>query len=240
MEVPVVVDALRLGRVMTDLGYEVEVTEARIAVRDLTFAIAGEEHTASLLQTTYEWLVPPVLAHPGHSQGGDITGEMPGSFLLDWLPGRDTSLGSATLLVGKYSNANFTFSRASEAQVSKDDSLLGHTAILRGSAKKDSRRVAFLALIDSPIDRELVGIPFEFDLKEASKVRLHLQLKTLDELEGDTLFDGLDFLALDDESDGELEIIPNAEPEELLEAYNLLRRALQTHDHFEVKAISFN
>ena len=82
MELPVVVDAVQVERVTTDMDYEVEVTEARIAVKDFTFAIAGELHTASLLRETYEWLVPTALAHPGNYQGGDITGEMPGTFGL--------------------------------------------------------------------------------------------------------------------------------------------------------------
>ena len=146
-------------------------------------------------------------------------------------------MGSASLLVGKYHSANFFFTRATDDQLGKGDALLGHTAVLRGTAERDSTKVSFLALIDSPEDRQLVGIPFEFDIEETSKVELHVQLETVDELEGDTLFDGLDFLELDDDSDGEVGIVPDAESDNLTEAYNLLRRTLQTHDHFEVVAV---
>lgn len=233
---PIVVDGAQIKRVTTDLGYNVEVSEARIMGMDFTFAIAGELHTASLLRRSYEWLIPDALAHPGHYQGGDITGEMPGTFLLDWLPGKNVELGEASLIVGQYHSANFVFSRATDTDVEEDDPLLGHTALLRGTATKDDQSVSFSALIDSPKDRQLVGIPFESKLDKASDVVLHLRLKTMDSLEGDTLFDGLDFLDLDEDADGELEIVPESTSENLEDAYNLLRRTLQTHDHFEIKA----
>ena len=239
VELPVVADASRLEPVTTDLGYEVELSEVRIMVKDFTFAIAGEAHTSSLLHRSYQWLVPDVWAHPGHYQGGDITGEFPGRFLLDWF--EDDELGRASLLVGHYTSANFFFVRANESDVaSEDDLILGHTALLRGTAIRDEQQIAFLALLDSPDDRQLVGVPFDFDLKENSEVALHVQLETVDTLEGDTLFDGLDFQALDDNSDGKVEISPAGETEALLDAYNLLRRTLQTHDHFEVTAVALD
>src|SRR5690606_25529179 len=237
VDVPVAVDATVVSRLTTDLDYEVDLTEARIMVRDLTFSIAGELHTASLLRRSYEWLVPDALAHPGHYQGGDITGEMRGRFLLDWLPGEELELGEASLIVGQYRSANFIFSRAGEAELQENDPLRGHTALLRGTATKHEQTVSFLALIDSPKDRELVGIPFEFKLEETSNVVLHLQLKILSTLEGDTLFDGLNFLALDEDDDGEVEFTPENGSENLADAYNRLRRKLQTHDHFEIKGV---
>jgi hypothetical protein len=235
--VPVIVDAAQIEQVTTDLGYKVEVSEARIMGKDFTFAIAGELHAASLLQRSYDWLIPDALAHPGHYQGGDITGEMPGTFLLDWLPGKNVELGEASLIVGQYHSANFVFSRATGTDVDEEDPLLGHTALLRGTATKGGQSVSFSALIDSPKDRQLVGIPFEAKLDEASDVALHLLLKTVDTLEGDTLFDGLDFLDLDEDENGELEIVPDSKSENLEKAYNLLRRTLQTHDHFQIKAV---
>ncbi len=237
VNVPVVVDHTQVEPVTTDLDYEVEVSEAKIMAKDFTFALAGEIHSSTLLHRAYDWLVPTARAHPGHYQGGDITGEMPGRFLLDFLPGEETNLGQASLLVGSYHSANFVFTVASDEDVKEDDPLLGHSALLRGIATKDGKVVSFLALIDSPEDRQLTGIPFEYELEETSDVVLQIRLETVDELEGDTLFDGLDFLELDDDSDGEVEIVPGAESDGLLDAYNLLRRTLQTHDHFEIVAV---
>lgn len=47
VELPVVVDASGITTVETNLGDEVEVTEARLVVEDIAFTIAGEAHTAS-------------------------------------------------------------------------------------------------------------------------------------------------------------------------------------------------
>ena len=238
VELPVHVDASALETTETDLGYAVELSEARIMVKDLTFAMAGEAHTASLLRETYDWLIPTSFAHPGHFQGGDITGELRGRFLLDWLPGKSQDVGQATLLEGKYTNANFIFIRASDDDVGPDDELLSHTAILRGSADKGDRSIEFLALIDSPDDRPLTGVPFEFEVKASSpRAELHLFLELRDPLEGDSLFDGLDFLALDEDDDGQVSILPESDDATLSDAYNLLRRTLQTHDNYEVRAI---
>lgn len=239
VELPVQVDASALMPIETDLGYTVELTQARIMVKDLTFAIAGEAHTASLLQETYDWLIPNSFAHPGHLQGGDIAGELRGRFLLDWLPGSDQDLGMATLLEGTYSNANFVFVRAGEDEVEPDDELLSHTALLRGSAAKDDHRIEFVALIDSPKDRPLSGVPFELEVKASSPpAALLLLLKLRDPLEGDTLFDGLDFIALDKDDDGQVSIVPETDDEALVDAYHLLRRTLQTHDNYQIRTLT--
>lgn len=239
VELPVVVDPSGLSTVTTDLGYTVEVTEARLMVENVSFAIAGEAHTASLLQRIGDLIVPSAYAHPGHYQGGDVTGELRGRFVLDWLPGGRPPLGSASLLVGTYQSANFTFATArTDDGLAEGDGLVGHTAILRGRATKDAQVVTFTALIDSPADRALVGVPFEFELKETSTVQLNLRLDAQDPLEGDTLFDGLDFAALDADGDGQLTLDAAATEPVVVNAYNLLKRTLQTHDNYEVRATS--
>lgn len=237
VELPVVVDASKLEAITSDLGYEVKLTEARIAIRDLTFAVAGEAHT-SLLRDAHDWLVPNTLAHPGHFQDGDITGELRGRFVLDWLPGRVPQLGAARLLEGAYTSANFVLERATKADLKNEqDELLGHTALLRGSARKEDDEISFLALIDSPSNRNLVGIPFETTIEAARPVELHLELALLDDLEGDTLFDRIDFAALDEDEDSHILLAPGARSQNSIDAYHLLRRTLQTHDHFDVRAI---
>ncbi|MEL6183359.1 MAG: hypothetical protein AAFU79_01960, partial [Myxococcota bacterium] len=48
VELPVIVDSSGVVPVTTDLGYSVEVTEARVAISDLVFTVAGEADVASL------------------------------------------------------------------------------------------------------------------------------------------------------------------------------------------------
>lgn len=237
VELPVVVDPRGIEPVTTDLGYEVRLTDARVMIENLAFTIAGEAHSASLWKRVSDFLVPPAYAHPGHFQAGDVTGELRGRFELSWLDGSDPALGVATLLVGSYESANFTLLRATEADgFGTDDPLLGHTAVLRGSASKDGTTIDFSVIIDSPEGRELTGAPFDFEVKKTSTEQLGVRLLTEDPLEGDTLFDGIDFSALDQDGDGTLSIGPEATDSTLAEAYNLLRRTFQTHDHFDVRA----
>jgi len=234
VELSVVVDASGIGTVDTDLGYRVELTEVRVAIEDLVFTIAGESHTASLWERISDLFVATALAHPGHHQAGDVTGELRGSFVLDWLGGDGGEIGRATLLPGQYTAANFTFSRGSvEAELDEGDPLIGHTAILEGTATNGSEPIGFVIVLDSPEGRELVGAPFEASVRENSTGRLALRFVTADPLEQDTVFDGLEFEALDADDDGQVRIEPNVE--EVEEAYNTFRRTFQTHDHFEVR-----
>lgn len=245
IELPVTVGPLASEAVATDLGYGVQLTEARMVVSELQFALSGELHAASLPQRLHRWMIPEAQAHPGHYQGGDVTGELPGRFLLDWSSGERQVLGRATLLVGAYASANLTFARGqADDGLDEDDELLGHTALLRGEATKDGQTLRFLALIDSPQDRQLVGVPFKssdgpgqdepyrFEATEGSEESLVLMLQPHDALQGNGLFDGLDFLALDTDSDGQVRIVPDAEEDAVTDAYNLLRRNLQTHDSY--------
>ena len=233
VELAVVTDGGGLVPVITDLGYEVELTEARVAVRDVAFTIAGEAHTASESpgRRLADVLVPRAHAHPGHYQGGEVTGELRGRFVVDWTSGEEgEELGVATLLAGTYSAANFAFDRGSEALLGADDPLVGHTALLRGTASRGGSQLAFVAVLDAPEDRQLVGAPFDVTLDVQADGEIRVRLETLDALEGDTLFDGVDFLALDGDDDGMVRIA--ADEGEAEEAYNTLRRTFQTHDHY--------
>lgn len=228
--------------VTTNLGYVVALTEARAAVENFEFSVAGEVHTASLWRRVSNLLIPNAFAHPGHFQGGDVTGELRGRFLLSWLPEAPAPLGTATLLTGIYKSANFTFRRAgAEDGLAPNDALLGHTALLRGRATKGSASIAFVALLDSPPNRELEGAPFEpvdLDVKKDTRARLGVRLSTRDPLEGDTLFDGIDFASLDADGDGQVVLEESSSQASVVEATNQLRRTFQTHDHFDLQTSS--
>ncbi|MCB9655810.1 MAG: hypothetical protein H6729_16920 [Deltaproteobacteria bacterium] len=258
---PVAIDASGIGIVTNDLGYAVELYEARVMVTDFTFALQGEAHamSRSIWQQIADGLMPRAYAHPGHDQAGDITGELRGRFLLNWLrdgsaPTRaEAALGRAELLPGLYKSANFTFVQATEDDgLSADDPILGHTAILRGFAtpvateqtttsttkQPDRIPLPFVAVIDAPEGRLLIGAPFELDVDQATTAPLEVRLLTTDPLEGDTLFDGIDFSAIagNNNSNSAIVLSDSASTQPAVDAYNQLRRRFQTHDHFEVRS----
>jgi hypothetical protein len=237
VELPVVTDGEGLMPVTTDLGYEVELVSARLAADNLQFTIAGEAHTSFWRQVS-DALVPVAHAHPGHYQGGEVTGELPGHFILRFARGEAQAVGTATLLIGTYHAVNLTLAHASASDVEEEgDPLLGHSAVLTGSATKDGVTIDFEVLIDSPAARDLVGIPFDAEITELGKPTLALRLSTRDELEDDTLFDSLDFAALDRDADGRVLIEPTAADAADIAAYNTIRRVFQTHDHFSLHAL---
>src|SRR5690606_34659199 len=117
--------------------------------------------------------LPTAHAHPGHHQDGDVTGELRGRHVLDWIDGADAVVGHATLLAGAYKAANFTFERGTAADGLEDtDALLGHTAVLRGRASRDDETFDFVARIVSPIGRTLVGAPFDLGVLATTDARL--------------------------------------------------------------------
>jgi hypothetical protein len=244
VQLPIVVDGSGLVVATTDLGWTIEFEQARLVIEDLEFTTAGEVHE-DRQPLGKGWLarllLPTAHAHPGHYQGGEIIGELPGEFVLDFLAGDGAELGVATLIVGEYTAVNFVFRRADADELDPLDPLVGHTAILAGTASKDGQTIAFSIAIDSPPERELVGAPFEYTIEEGKLVELGLRMLSTDPNEGDHLFDGIDFAALD-AADGSADSVvtlidPELEPSqasEAIDAYNQIRRDFQTHDLFDI------
>jgi hypothetical protein len=236
VELPVGVGGGGIATVQTNLGYEVTLSEARLVIDDVEFAIAGETHAASLWKRSMDWLIPAAHAHPGHYQGGDITGELLGHFVLDLLGNEDNDFGLATLIVGRYQSSNFTFGVATRDDVAPGDPLLGHTAVLRGRAVSAERSVDFSVALDAFPARQLVGAPFDATVSESGASSLALELMTLDPLEGDTLFDDIPFADLPASTTGLIEMGGSTTDVTSTAAYNTLRRTFQTHDHFRFVA----
>ncbi|NVB42610.1 hypothetical protein G6O69_32605 [Pseudenhygromyxa sp. WMMC2535] len=255
VELPVSVDGSGLEAPTSDLGWRVELEEARVVIADIEFTTAGEvseERAPSagawLLGRLEGALWSTAWAHPGHEQGGEVIGELPGTWAVDFVGDSGLELGLATLLVGNYTAINFTLGSASSDEVDADDELLGHSAILRGVASLDDdpeASVAFTVVIDSPEDRQIVGAPFDADVDESSPEGIALRLLDRDPIEDDHLFDGIDFAALDaldGAEDGVLVLVdPDAAEaavdEALSEAYYQIRREFQSHDLFEGAAL---
>ncbi len=218
-------DATGLSATTNDAGWTVELTTARIAAKDLQFTILGEMHGASA--SLGGWLLARAWAHPGHYAGGDVTGELVGEFILDWTAHDGMKLGGADVLVGDYNGLNFTFRSAAVADgLAAADPLLGHTAQLAGTARKGEAVVMFTALLDVDAGAQMVGAPFEDTVEASSTAPIELQLLPTDPTGGGSLFDGLDFAALDDDGDGVVAIAPGEA------AHNILRRTLQSHVHY--------
>jgi hypothetical protein len=236
VRLPVETDGAGLVSSMTDLGYQVQVDTYRLAFRDLQLTIHGEAHTASLSRPQRLWqavenaLVPTAHAHPGHLAGGEVTGELNGSFIFEYPPKGKQSLGQATLLTGQYEGANLTFRKAGPTDnLLASDPLLGHSAYIEGSAQKAGKTVRFTAQVDVDDGTQMVGAPCEVRIDEVSKPTLLFQVLTVDPYSTKKLFSGLDFNAYDADGDGQLAIAPGQD------AHNILRRAVQVHDFFYVK-----
>jgi hypothetical protein len=223
VELPVVVDGGALVDAVTDLGWTVRLDTARIAAEDLEFTVQGEMHAALRL---WDLLIPRAVAHPGHYAGGDVTGALPGRFVLDWRAGDGQALGRAELLLGDYRGCNFGFRRADELPAA--DPLAGHTAHFAGTASKDGAELAFVAVLDLDDSAAVIGAPFDLDLDADADLTLRLQLRQRDDTSGAALFDGVDFAALAPADGGPVLISPG-DP-----AHNVIRRALQSHVFYRV------
>jgi hypothetical protein len=225
----IVVDGEGVTAVDTDLGYRVELTRCRVAIDTLEFTTSGEMH-ASLLRPLWDLVVPDAFAHPGHYAGGEVVGELPGRHVFDWVD--DGALvGEATLIDTQYNGANFSFTRARAEDVTPGDPIVGHTFELVGTATQGDESWELSVLLDQDEGRKVVGLPLDIDLAGDEVVELGLEFFTRDPIEGDTVFDGLDFASLDDDGDGVIVIEPDTE------AYNLLRRSTQAHDYYGVAVL---
>lgn len=205
----------------TDLGYAIQIARMRVAVSTIQFTIEGEMHEVAPR--------PDIAYHPGHSAGGEVTGELPGDFVLTWNGQAQPALGTGTLIVGDYHGANFAF-RAADARdsLAAEDPLLGHTFHVTGEIAKAGTTKPFDAVLDVEAGAQIVGAVFESSITEASTAPLALAFFATDPAEGDTAFDGVDFFALPATPAGVIEIRPGSA------AHNILRRTFQTHDHYGV------
>ena len=232
VSIPVVADPSQLVAVTTDTGYRVELTSMRLAFRDVVFNVQGEEHVAARRMPLWDWLLPAAYAHPGHYEGGVVTGELLGDFSADWLADEPAALGTATLLPGRYNSFSFTFSYGQD-EGNADEDLVGHTAVLEGTATRDDNEIPFTAIIDSPIGRVLTDARTELEIVATTTGTLVFQIHTRSELTDATLFDGIEFMTLPTDTTGRVLLQRGDATTE--DAYNTLLRALQSFDFYEVR-----
>jgi hypothetical protein len=137
-------------------------------------------------------------------------------------------LGLGHLIVGDYRGANFSFRTAGPSDgLSSNDRMLGHAFHISGNVTKNGVTKPFVALLDVEPDSSVIGAVFEDIVTETSTETLAITFLPTDIYENDTPFDGVDFFALP-ETAGSIEILPGST------AHNVIRRAIQTHDHYSV------
>lgn len=237
---PVVVDGDGVIPFESDLGYQVTITTLRVAFDNVEFTSGGEMHASLLRRVGHglgELIVPTAYAHPGHYAGGEVAGEMPGRFVVDWLDD-GASLGDAELLGATYTGANFVFTRATaDDGIPADDPIIGHTMEVAGTATRDGTTWTFHGFVDEEDGKRVVGLPIntdvaqgivDFEVDASTNVTLGLQVLMVDPFEPDTAFDGIDFAAADADGDGDVPLVVGEAPN------NLLLRQLQVHDQYRV------
>lgn len=231
VQLEVALDGSTVTASTNDLGWTVTLTDARIAAQDLQFTVLGEMHEGGATAWLEGWLVRRAWAHPGHYAGGDVTGELVGSFVFDWIARDGVALGTADMLVGDYNGFNFLFRKAGEGDgLAEGDPMIGHTAYFAGVASKDGVDVAFTAALDVSEGTLMVGAPLELSVEADTKLEIGVQLEATDPVEGKSMFDGLDFGALDDDGDDEVVIEPGTA------AHNIFVRTIQSHVHYNAEA----
>ncbi len=223
VQMPVATAGAPLPAATTDLGYQVQIERMRVAVTGIQFTIEGEAHASAA--------PPGTVLHPGHSAGGEVTGELPGDYILQWNGQPQPPLGDGTLLAGDYFGANFVF-RGADARdaLPAGDPLDGHAFHITGTVGKEGTTRPFDAVLDVEPGARVVGAVFEARITEASTETLAISFFATDPNEQDTAFDAVDFFTLPATPAGTIEIRPGSA------AHNVIRRAIQTHDHYGVLA----
>ncbi|MEO0811632.1 MAG: hypothetical protein AAFY60_02130, partial [Myxococcota bacterium] len=166
------------------------------------------------------WLLPSAHAHPGHSQVGDILGELPGTYRLEMH--QPTQVGTVSMLPGQYDAVNFTFAALEPSPGLPSDS--GISLRIRGRAIRNSEEIPFDLLIDAPEERQLLGAEFNVNVDSQTIIEFQMTMN----VDGASVFDGIDFASL--ATDGA--VLAPTEPESNKEEQLLLRRRFLDHSPY--------
>lgn len=223
ISIPVIAHALE-PTVVTDLGYSVTVTRARQVLVDLEFTAGGEAHAARAPLDLLSFLVGRAHAHPGHAAGGAVRGELPGRHVVDWIGGGEP--GRALVLPGAIEGVDFGLGTAEiDDGLDADDPLVGANLYLEATVERGADRWALAVAVPQDVDRRIYGAPCDI-LAEQGGSPLPIALQLTDPLGEETVFDGLDFAALDPDADGRIDSSADSP------LVNRLKRTFQTHDHY--------
>lgn len=231
--IEVVLDETPFSRFTTNLGYEVALDSVTLAFSDVQFTVAGELHTAAPWRTLHELLVPTAQAHPGHYQGGEVTGELVGSWVVSWPAPEATPLGTATLIVGDYSGAHFLFETATSPAA---EPIVGHALVVEGDVMRGEFSAPFTVIVDAPPGRALDGAAFDAAVDAVAPGPIVFSFVPVEPQSQASFLDGVEFSELAPSTENEIRIEPpddgSGEQPGVDAAYDRIRRALLSHDHY--------
>ncbi|MBN2526474.1 MAG: hypothetical protein JXR76_08770 [Deltaproteobacteria bacterium] len=225
---PVTSNVTGIKPCVNDLGWNITVTRFEVSFKNLEFTTEGDAH-AGLLQQISDFIIPSAMAHPGHLAGGEVIGELPGAFVVDFAAAAPVNMGSGVFLEGRYNGMNLYFVRATAgADGSTTDPIVGHTAYIEGVAQKDAVQIPFHITLDIENNLQMVGGVIDLTVNENTATTVGIQLLTIDPFENDTIFDGVDFSAVSIDNAGVAVIQPGQN------AHNFMMKDLITHDQWMV------
>lgn len=211
----------------TDLGYHVVLTRVDLALEAQYFTRFGEAHLTSRRLPLLDWAFSTAVAHPGHNQGGDITGEASTRVVASFGTDANTPpFATVNLAKGHYDAVDFVFGRLPD---SPDVSiLLEGTATAAGASSDDE--IAFSVRIRQDVDRYVSGVPFDVQFDNAQSIRLHFDGQTRYDVDGKrpTIFDTIDFDGLIGDASGTLILDADSHRSDA----NKIRNNLQKHDFY--------
>lgn len=233
VSVPVELASAAPAPFTTDLGYEIELDDLRVAASGMHFTVGGEEHLGGGERERAGGGRPDrePAYHPGHAVGGEIMGELREPFVIDLARGGDP-LGEATLLAADYDGADLALQSLPESAeevraegfegVGGGDPLLGYGAVVAGTAARDGQVWTFEARVELE-GAELRGIRMDVEVTESGPAAIALEVApATDEV---TILDGIAFAALDEDGGGAIPIRPGTGSHDAL-ARNLARHEL--------------
>lgn len=217
-----------LASFTTALGYDVALTGVTLALDSQSFTRFGEAHQARL--PLFDWAFSTAWAHPGHSQGGEVTGEASGPSEARFGENSAEPFSFAQLATGAYDAVDFVFGRRA------DDP---ETSIyLEGFWSKEgvdceertmSNPCFFQFYIKQDVGRRVIGVPFEANVTDDRPLVLHFDGRSRYEVGGvyPTVFDSVEFKDFQWEMGEEHSFMPVAP-----EIHNRIRNQLQKHDYY--------
>jgi hypothetical protein len=153
------------GRFTTDMGWRVELTEARMLLGPIYLfenpsPLAGT--TARLWRGLGELLLPTAHAHETFFSGGRVLGEWDREVVFDLLAegGATHVLGRSPGIAGVARSFSLLLQPASAAVGVEAASLGGRSVVLAGTASRDGQALAFRVGLDFPPPVEMQRVEF--------------------------------------------------------------------------------
>lgn len=222
----------------TDKGFTIVLDEVELAIHAIHFTQAGEAHEASR-RPLLDLLLPVAYAHPGHSHGGETTGELHAPATAHFAFDTPAApFGYADLAHGEYDAADLILDR-----IGSDESCsitapqtaeldMRPTLRLAGSAEKDEAEYFFSLELLFERCRPITGIPFEAHVTDAGGTVV-MSFDGQSRYEGreggfPTIFDGIEFDSVPAERNASGELLLHTDrPTE-----TTLKARLRSHDFY--------